>query len=66
MKLRLNGDLCETPALGTLSELMVHLKLVDRRVLVEKNGEPINRHHFATTTIQDGDTIEIVRMVAGG
>jgi sulfur carrier protein len=66
MKLRLNGDLRETPPLGNLSELLVHLQQAEKLVLVEKNGAAIARDCFATTTIQDGDTIEIVRMVAGG
>jgi sulfur carrier protein len=66
MKLRLNGDLHEIPNLGNLSDLLTHLQLAENLVLIEQNGTAIDRNRFAATSIQEGDTIEIVRMVAGG
>jgi thiamine biosynthesis protein ThiS len=35
-------------------------------VAVEHNGMIIERDAYARTTLQDGDVMEIVRMVGGG
>jgi thiamine biosynthesis protein ThiS len=35
-------------------------------VAVEHNGMIIDRDAYATTTLGDGDVVEIVRMVGGG
>jgi sulfur carrier protein len=66
MILTLNGESREIPSLDTISELLAHLNLIEKLVLVEQNGSAIARDRFASTPINDGDTFEIVRMVAGG
>jgi sulfur carrier protein len=66
MKLRLNGDLREIPELRNVSDLLAFLQLAEKLVLVERNGAAIDRDRFAATPIQEGDTLEIIRMVAGG
>jgi len=35
-------------------------------VLVERNGDPLDRRDLATTVLADGDRLELVRAVAGG
>jgi thiamine biosynthesis protein ThiS len=35
-------------------------------VLVERNGEPVERAALARTALADGDRLELVRAVAGG
>lgn len=50
----------------SLLDLLVMFHLPADAVLVERNGHPVARPEFATTKITDGDSIEIVRMVAGG
>lgn len=35
-------------------------------VVVEVNGEPVERSRFAEIGLNDGDRIEVVRAVAGG
>ncbi len=35
-------------------------------MLVERNGEPVERRHLSTTTLAEGDRLELVRAVAGG
>ena len=37
-----------------------------RFVLVERNGEPVERPLYEELTLQDGDRLELVRAVAGG
>jgi sulfur carrier protein len=51
-----------TPLLSYLEKLGVN----PRAVAVEHNGEIIERSAFASTTLREGDKVEIVRMVGGG
>jgi sulfur carrier protein len=66
MKLQLNGKLQEVPQSESLLELLGVLHLPATTVLIERNGHPVPRTEFATTRITEGDSLEIVRMVAGG
>ena len=66
MKLTLNGELREIAAAATLSDLLCSLQLAGKLVLVECNGRAVQRGDFAVTKLAEGDTIEIVRLSAGG
>jgi len=66
MKLQLNGKLQEVPESESLLDLLGMLHLPAKTVLIERNGDPVPRTEFATTRITEGDSLEIVRMVAGG
>ena len=61
-----NGSAVELPAGASVDDLLAALGLGGRWVLVERNGEPVERRHLATTTLSDGDRLELVRAVAGG
>jgi sulfur carrier protein len=61
-----NGDLVELAEGATVDDLLAHLDLGRRWVLVERNGEPVNRRDTTTTRLVDGDRLELVRAVAGG
>ena len=64
--LQINGKRVElespTPLLAYLDQLGVSR----RTVAVEHNGVILERDRYETTTLKDGDTVEIVRMVGGG
>jgi sulfur carrier protein len=66
IELIINGKRVEldqpTPLLSYLEKLGVN----PRTVAVEHNGEIIERSTFASTTLREGDKVEIVRMVGGG
>ena len=66
IELVINGKRVEldgpTPLLSYLEKLGVN----PRAVAVEHNGEIIERSAFDTTTLREGDKVEIVRMVGGG
>jgi sulfur carrier protein len=66
IELVINGKRVEleqpTPLLSYLEKLGVN----PRAVAVEHNGEIIERSTFASTTLREGDKVEIVRMVGGG
>ncbi len=61
-----NGESVEVPGGATVDDLLGILGLGGRWVLVERNGEPVERRHLATTELAEGDRLELVRAVAGG
>lgn len=69
MTVTLNGKSHESTAEGgsiTVAAFLEGLDLGDFPVLVEVNGEAILVREFEERAIRDGDTIEVIRMVAGG
>ncbi|HYR49763.1 MAG TPA: sulfur carrier protein ThiS [Candidatus Eisenbacteria bacterium] len=64
--LQINGKQVElkrpTPLLAYIETLGVDA----RAIAVEHNGTIIERAGYEGVTLQDGDTVEIVRMVGGG
>ena len=50
----------------TISDLIVTLNLVDKRLAIEKNGEIVPRSQFDAAILNDGDKLEIVGAVGGG
>ena len=50
----------------TLEEFLVAQELLPRSVVVEHNGEAVAPSEFSQRTLNDGDRLEIVRIVAGG
>ncbi len=61
-----NGSSVELVEGATLDDLLAHLGLGAKWVVVERNGEPVPRRQTATTVLADGDRLELVRAVAGG
>ena len=66
MKLQLNGEMRETPALATLAELAAWLDLPAFGSAIELNGEVIRRADHPATALKEGDRLEVVRLVGGG
>jgi len=50
----------------SLEEFLVAQKLLPRSVVVEHNGEAVAPSEFSGRTLQAGDKLEIVKIVAGG
>ena len=50
----------------TVSEFVASLEIGSQPVLVELNGEAILTREFDDHSVGEGDTIEVIRMVAGG
>lgn len=61
-----NGKPLDVPDGATLEQLLHQLGLGAKWVLVERNGEPVNRRDLTTTVLEPGDRLELVRAVAGG
>ena len=67
MTLTLNGEprSFESEQLS-LEDLLKQLDLAGRPVVVEHNKEPVLPAGYAEITLRDGDSLEIVRIAAGG
>ena len=61
-----NGEPVALDDGATVTDLLDALGLGAKWVIVERNGEPVERRHLADTTLADGDRLELVRAVAGG
>lgn len=66
MHITLNGDRYELGEPMTVSRLLARLGIDPRRVAVEHNLVVVKRAAYASTTVQTGDTVEIVNFVGGG
>jgi thiamine biosynthesis protein ThiS len=61
-----NGDERRVPGPATLLDLLRHLGLDPRTVVVERNREIVRRPQLGDTTLAEGDAIEVVHFVGGG
>ena len=50
----------------TIAELIEQLGINPKSIIVERNFEIVAKSKINATTVQDGDTIEIIRLVGGG
>jgi thiazole synthase len=66
LQLIVNGDRRSVPGPATLTDLLTHLGLDPRMVVVELNREIIRRPRLGDVTLQDGDQVELVHFVGGG
>ncbi len=61
-----NGEERRVPAPATLLDLLAHLGLDPRTVVVERNREIVRRPRLGETALAEGDAIDLVHFVGGG
>lgn len=66
MNVRVNGRPHRVESASTVQDVIRALGLDPRSVIVEHNGEPVERRRFADLEVREGDRLELVRAVAGG
>jgi thiamine biosynthesis protein ThiS len=66
LALTVNGEARSVPGPATLADLLSHLELDPRTVVVELNREIVRRPRLGETDLKDGDVIELVHFVGGG
>jgi sulfur carrier protein len=67
MRVVLNGELIQLPEhVVFISDVLEHYEIHNRVVVVEVNGEIVNKVEHQSTRLSDKDRIEIVHFVGGG
>jgi thiamine biosynthesis protein ThiS len=66
MNLIINGTDRNCSGVATVEELLRHLELDPRTVVVELNREIVRRPAINAAAVKDGDIVEIVHFVGGG
>jgi thiamine biosynthesis protein ThiS len=66
MDIILNGERRRVPGPSSLADLLQHLELDPRTVVVELNRSIVRRANLSTTLISPGDSVELVHFVGGG
>ena len=66
MRVTANGKPFEIGDGISVTDFIRHRGLDPRYVVVEHNGEPLERRRYDQVVLADGDRLELVRAVAGG
>jgi len=66
LQVYLNGESQELPETTSLAQLVEQLELVPQRIAIELNRVVVRRADWSSTTLRDGDRLEIVHFVGGG
>jgi len=66
MRIVANGKAYEVDAGTTVAAFVRARQLDPRFVVVERNGEPLERAGYDRVELTEGDRLELVRAVAGG
>jgi len=66
MTLHINGEQHDLSDSLTIAALVAQLGMKPDRVAVELNLEIVPRAGWETTTLKDGDKLEVVHFVGGG
>jgi thiamine biosynthesis protein ThiS len=61
-----NGEARRIPGPASLLDLLRHLELDPRTVVVELNRRIVRRPDLGVTPVVEGDTVELVHFVGGG
>ncbi len=61
-----NGRRIASAFPATIDSFLLSAGFLPRSVVVEHNGEAVAPSQFAGRTLQSGDRLEIVKIVAGG
>ncbi len=66
LSITVNGEARHIPGPATLDDLLRHLGLDPRAVVVEHNRQIVRRPRLGETALAAGDAVELVHFVGGG
>lgn len=66
LEIVINGEPQSLPGPATAADLLRHLGLDPRTVVVELNRQIVRRPRLEETSLSTGDTVELVHFVGGG
>jgi thiamine biosynthesis protein ThiS len=66
LEILVNGEPRRVPGPATAADLLRHLGLDPRTVVVELNRKIVRRPQLPETSLANGDAVELVHFVGGG
>jgi thiamine biosynthesis protein ThiS len=66
LEILVNGEPRRVPGPASAADLLQHLGLDPRTVVVEVNRRIVRRPELGNTILSDGDSVELVHFVGGG
>jgi len=66
LEIMVNGEPRRVPGPATAADLLRHLGLDPRTVVVELNRKIVRRPQLGDTALAEGDAVELVHFVGGG
>jgi sulfur carrier protein len=66
VKATINGEARELPSGTTIALLLEQLGITRSGIAVAKNERVVRRLEYESSTIAEGDNVEIIKAVAGG
>ena len=66
LEILVNGEPRRVPGPASAADLLRHLGLDARTVVVELNRQIVRRPHLGDTALANGDAVELVHFVGGG
>jgi thiamine biosynthesis protein ThiS len=66
LEIVVNGEPQQLPGPATVADLLRHLGLDPRTVVVELNRRIVRRPKLQEAVLADGDSVELVHFVGGG
>jgi len=66
LEIMVNGEPRRVPGPATAADLLRHLGLDPRSVVVELNRKIVRRPQLNDTALAEGDAVELVHFVGGG
>jgi thiamine biosynthesis protein ThiS len=66
LEIVVNGEPQRLPGPATVADLLRHLSLDPRTVVVELNRRIVRRPQLHETALTEGDAVELVHFVGGG
>lgn len=66
ISISINGTAQQFDAPISVSALIEHMQIGNKRIAIERNGEIVPRGQFQQQMLADGDKLEIVVAVGGG
>ena len=66
MQITVNGETYTIPSPTSVSGLVAELNLDARKIAIERNLEIIPRSEYDSTSLGEGDELEIIHFIGGG
>ncbi|AGF46641.1 thiamine biosynthesis ThiS [Candidatus Kinetoplastibacterium desouzaii TCC079E] len=66
MNIRINGKETEIQENITIHDAIIILKMENKKIAIELNGNIISKNKYHETILKNGDIMEIVSAIGGG